>query len=123
MKQNVYDDPVFFAGYNVLRERKAGLNEVLEQPAMQSLLPDVLYILPNMTRNGRPAAILENIVVDEAQRGQGIGRAMLEYARERALEHGCYKLSLTSNARRADAHEFYRCCGMVQHGVSFRYQW
>ena len=81
----------------------------------------VLYTLPNMTRNGRPAAILENIVVDEALRGQGIGRAMLAYARECALARGCYKLSLTSNARRADAHEFYRRCGMLQHGVSFRY--
>jgi len=36
-----------------------------------------LYILPNMTRNGRPAAILENIVVDEPMRGQGIDSAML----------------------------------------------
>ena len=81
----------------------------------------VLYILPNMTHNGRPAAILENIVVAAAQRGQGIGRAMLAYARDRALEHGCYKLSLTSNAKRTGSHEFYRRCGMLQHGVSFRY--
>ena len=81
----------------------------------------VLYILPNMTRNGRPAAIVENIVVDEAHRGQGIGRAMLEYARAMAQTHGCYKLSLTSNAKRTEAHEFYRRCGMMQHGVSFRY--
>ncbi len=81
----------------------------------------VLYILPNMTRHGRPAAILENIVVDEAQRGQGIGRALLGYARDLARAKGCYKLSLTSNAIRTDAREFYRRCGMVQHGVSFRY--
>jgi GNAT superfamily N-acetyltransferase len=31
----------------------------------------VLSVLPNMTRHGRPAAILENIVVDEAHRGRG----------------------------------------------------
>lgn len=41
MKQNIYDQPDFFAGYYDLRARKAGLNEVLEQPAMQALLPDV----------------------------------------------------------------------------------
>ncbi len=81
----------------------------------------VLYVLPNMTRRGRPAAILENIVVDEAHRGQGLGRAMLAYARERAQALGCYKLSLTSNAKRTESHEFYRRCGMVQHGVSFRF--
>ena len=48
-------------------------------------------------------------------------RHMLEYAREEALAAGCYRLSLTSNAKRTDAHAFYRRCGMVQHGVSFRY--
>jgi GNAT superfamily N-acetyltransferase len=70
-----------------------------------------LYILPNMTRNGRSAAILENLVVDEPSRG--LGRAMLEFAREQARVRGCYKLSLTSNAVRTEAHEFYRRCGMA----------
>lgn len=81
----------------------------------------ILYLLPNMTRNGRPAAVLENIVVDVRYRGHGIGREILAYARELARMHGCYKLSLTSNASRVDAHAFYRRCGMMQHGVSFRY--
>jgi len=80
-----------------------------------------LYYLPNMTRSGRPVAILENIVVDALLRGQGIGRAMLLFAREQAQARKCYKLSLTSNAKRTEAHEFYRRCGMVQHGLSFRY--
>lgn len=48
--------------------------------------------------------------------------AMLEYARSVAQAQGCYKLSLTSHAKRTDAHAFYRKCGMVQHGVSFRYE-
>lgn len=80
-----------------------------------------LYLLPNTTRNGRPAAILENIIVDEPYRGRDIGRAMLEFVRERAREQNCYKLSLTSNAKRQEAHAFYLRCGMVQHGLSFRY--
>ncbi len=41
MKQNIYDNPEFFDGYKALRERGAGLNSALEQPAMRSLLPDV----------------------------------------------------------------------------------
>ncbi|MCP4752877.1 MAG: hypothetical protein GY866_18480 [Proteobacteria bacterium] len=40
MKQNLYDHPEFFAGYQALRDSKGGLNEVLEQPAMKSLLSD-----------------------------------------------------------------------------------
>jgi SAM-dependent methyltransferase len=41
MKQNLYDNPEFFSGYKALRDSNAGLNEVLEQPAIKSLLPDL----------------------------------------------------------------------------------
>lgn len=37
--QNIYDDPVFFAGYAALRDAESGLNAVLEQPALARLLP------------------------------------------------------------------------------------
>lgn len=81
----------------------------------------VLYLLPNMTHHSRMAAMLENIVVDSKHRRKGIGRAMVEYARQIAEQNGCYKLSLTSNAARTGAHCFYEECGMIRHGISFRY--
>ncbi|MDQ2084406.1 class I SAM-dependent methyltransferase [Xanthobacteraceae bacterium Astr-EGSB] len=37
--QNVYDDRDFFAGYEQLRRTGTGLNDVLEQPALWSMLP------------------------------------------------------------------------------------
>lgn len=37
--QNVYDDPQFYAGYAELRRSGSGLNEVLEHPALDRLLP------------------------------------------------------------------------------------
>ncbi|WP_108651403.1 class I SAM-dependent methyltransferase [Dongshaea marina] len=39
--QNVYDDPNFFTGYKQLRETSSGFNEILEQPALQSLLSTI----------------------------------------------------------------------------------
>jgi 2-polyprenyl-3-methyl-5-hydroxy-6-metoxy-1,4-benzoquinol methylase len=39
MKQNIYDHPDFFAGYQKLRDNPWVLNRVLEQPALRSLLP------------------------------------------------------------------------------------
>jgi SAM-dependent methyltransferase len=39
MKQNIYDDPRFFAGYSQLRRHESGLNMAVDQPAMRSLLP------------------------------------------------------------------------------------
>jgi ubiquinone/menaquinone biosynthesis C-methylase UbiE len=37
--QNIYDDPVFFAGYEKLRRTASGLNEAIEQPSFMRLLP------------------------------------------------------------------------------------
>jgi len=37
--QNIYDDEVFFAGYQTMRDAGSGLNEALEQPALRRLLP------------------------------------------------------------------------------------
>lgn len=41
MKQNVYDDPVFYESYINLRDEGKGLNDVLEIPAFRSLLPNL----------------------------------------------------------------------------------
>ncbi|WP_417815769.1 class I SAM-dependent methyltransferase [Thalassospira alkalitolerans] len=40
--QNVYDNPTFHEGYRSLRQTGTGLNDVLEQPALHSLLPENL---------------------------------------------------------------------------------
>jgi len=39
--QNIYDNPVFFEGYSALRKKDGNLNDLLEQPAMAGLLPDL----------------------------------------------------------------------------------
>jgi ubiquinone/menaquinone biosynthesis C-methylase UbiE len=41
MKQNIYDVPGFFKGYQRMRDSQGTLNEMLEQLAMLSLLPDI----------------------------------------------------------------------------------
>ncbi len=41
MKQNIYDIPGFFNGYKRMRDKQRGLNDVLEQLNILSLMPDV----------------------------------------------------------------------------------
>lgn len=41
MGQNVYDNEVFFNGYRALRKKEDNYNDLLEQPAMIDLLPDL----------------------------------------------------------------------------------
>ncbi len=39
--QNIYDNETFFQGYKALRDNEVNYNDLLEQPAMAKLLPDL----------------------------------------------------------------------------------
>jgi SAM-dependent methyltransferase len=89
MKQNVYDDPEFFAGYKALRDNDSGLNGTLEEPAVLGLLPDlegssVLDLgsgfgdFCRLARSRGAASVC----------GVEISRRMLETARERTDDAG-----------------------------------
>ena len=79
----------------------------------------VLAILPNLAHGGAPYAIVENVVVDGARRGRGVGKLLMREAIERARHAGAYKLVLSANAVRARAHEFYRSLGLKQTHAGF----
>lgn len=78
-----------------------------------------LLIMINLGHCGTPSAIIEDVVVDPDLQGRGFGRDMMLAAMEMAREKKCYKLVLSSNARRVRAHAFYESLGFERHGVSF----
>jgi GNAT superfamily N-acetyltransferase len=57
-------------------------------------------------RFGRRAWI-EDLAVDEGHRSQGVGKALLDAAKDWARERGASHLELDSSELRADAHRFY----------------
>ena len=59
---------------------------------------------------GRKAWI-ENVVVDDAARGLGLGQTLVEQAKELAASLGAKKIYLTSNPSRKAAHALYSKCG------------
>jgi N-acetylglutamate synthase-like GNAT family acetyltransferase len=79
-----------------------------------------LQIMPNLSHNARPWAILENVVVDSNCRREGTGRLLIEYALSRCREAGCYKVQLLSNKKRQEAHNFYRSMGFQESALGFR---
>jgi GNAT superfamily N-acetyltransferase len=78
-----------------------------------------LLIMDNLAKRGRKSAVIEDVAVDPACQGRGIGRAMMHHARELCREAGCYKLVLSSNLKREEAHRFYDALGFSRHGYSF----
>ena len=79
-----------------------------------------LLIMDNLGHQGTPSAIIEDVAVDPALHGQGIGKAMMQYAIRLAAENGCYKVALSSNLKRERAHAFYDSLDFERHGYSFR---
>jgi ribosomal protein S18 acetylase RimI-like enzyme len=79
-----------------------------------------LLVMHNLAHQGTPSAIVEDVVVSEAHRSQGVGRAMMAHAMDLARQAGCYKLVLSSNQKRERAHAFYESLGFQRHGFSFQ---
>lgn len=78
-----------------------------------------LLIMHNLAHCGTPSAIAEDVVVAPESQGKGIGRRMMAHALSEARSAGCYKLALSSNRKRTQAHAFYESLGFDQHGLSF----
>lgn len=72
-----------------------------------------LTMIPSLSRHGMLRAQIEGVRVGADQRGQGLGRAMIERAIELARGHGCGLVQLTSDKRRPDAVRFYESLGFT----------
>jgi len=74
-----------------------------------------LQVTPAIERD-RPAGKLGALIVDEAHRGHGVGRALVEAVEREARLRGCELVFLTTSDRRDDAHVFYERVGFEQTG-------
>ena len=77
----------------------------------------VMFRIPTALR-----AWIEDVVVDEAARGRGVGAALNRYAVALATEAGARTVDLTSRPARVAANELYRKLGFVQRDTNvYRY--
>ncbi len=71
----------------------------------------VCVIIPNLTRNVRPYAFVENVVTRKDCRGKGYASQCLEYAKDTALKNNCYKIMLLTGSKEPSTLEFYKKAG------------
>ena len=67
-----------------------------------------------------PFGLLEDVYVDEAMRGSGLGTEIVNAVVAEAKDRGCYKLVATSRYARPKVHELYVRIGFKDHGKEFR---
>lgn len=71
----------------------------------------VCVIIPNLTRNVRPYAFVENVVTHGDYRKKGYASACLDYAKKIAEEKNCYKMMLLTGSKEESTLQFYRNAG------------
>jgi GNAT superfamily N-acetyltransferase len=82
-----------------------------------------LHILPNMTRGGRPYALIENVVTAARYRGRGLGRGVMAALVEAARGQDANKIMLLTGTD-TGARGFYRKCGFegeTKHAMTLRF--
>lgn len=63
-----------------------------------------------------PALLLENIAVAPGRQGEGLGRALMAFAEERARAEGLAEVVLYTNERMTENLRFYPALGYVETG-------
>ncbi len=96
-------------------------NEIIIAADQEDKLLGFLQItyIPNLTLQGSWRAQLEGVRVNTSNRSEGIGKALIAHAIQRAKARGCHMVQLTSNSTRKDALRFYDSLGFIPSHVGF----
>ena len=71
----------------------------------------VCVIVPNLTRDIRPYAFIENVVTNKEYRGKGFASECLNYAKDIAIQNDCYKMMLLTGTKNESTLNFYKNAG------------
>ena len=83
----------------------------------------VCVIIPNLTRNIRPYALVENVVTHRDFRKKGYATECLNYAKEIAKRENCYKMMLLTGAKSEATLRFYANAGYNSSDKTAFIQW
>ena len=105
-------DDAYYAAFELIAADER--NQVLVAEADGRIVGTLqLTMIPGLSRHGMLRGQIEGVRVSSDQRGQGLGRAMIERAIEVARGQGCGLVQLTSDKRRPDAVRFYQSLGFT----------
>lgn len=83
----------------------------------------VCVVIPNLTRNIRPYAFIENVVTHTDYRGNGYATECLNYAKEIAEKMNCYKMMLLTGSKQESTLKFYENAGYNHSDKTAFIQW
>jgi GNAT superfamily N-acetyltransferase len=116
------EDPLDLAPYRValadIARQPGGL--LVAEEGGQVVGVCQLIVFRHLQSRGGLCAEIESVHVHPEQRGRGIGHVLMEAAVQQARDLGCYRMQLTSNMARPDAHRFYESLGFTPSHQGFK---
>ncbi len=109
-----YDEALPKAYYRAFEQIENDSNHELIVAELDGEVVGTLHLIfiPSISFQGGLRAQVESVRVGRVRRGQGIGRAMMKWALERAKGRGAHLVQLiTTHKSRKDAHRFYERLG------------
>ena len=104
--------------FDFKKENKAYAIKVTVSDGGVNLGRATLYVLYNDLHD-QPFGLMEDVFVEEGNRGKGTGTQLVKKVMEKAKEENCYKLICTSRHTSSKVHEFYAKLGFVSDGERF----
>ncbi len=83
----------------------------------------VVMIVPNLTHNQQPYALVENVITDERYRNKGYGTELLNAAKALAIKEKCYKIMLMTGSKKESTLNFYERAGYNKADKTAFIQW
>ena len=113
-------------------ERQALWERILNDPDHHIIVAEedgqivsscVCVIVPNLTHELRPYALIENVVTHADYRKRGLAGACLEFAHGLAVRRGCYKMMLMTGSKEESTLRFYERAGYSRGDKTAFNQW
>jgi len=67
--------------------------------------------------HGEPVALIDELIIDESSRGQGIGSQLIDHVVTYCAGLGCEEVEVSTEADNLAARDFYARRGFVEQGV------
>ncbi len=110
-----YTEPLpeqYYAAFDKIDSDKNNLLMVVELDNQVVGTLQLTYIT-YLTYKGGRRALIEGVRTDKYVRGQGVGKAVFQWAIQTAKEAGCHVVQLTTDKKRPVALEFYKNLGFI----------
>jgi ribosomal protein S18 acetylase RimI-like enzyme len=99
--------PSYFDAFDAL-DRDPDIHLVVAQDGEAGVVGCLqLCILPGLSSQGAPRALIEDVRVDASCRSRGVGEQLVQWALTEARQRGCKLVELLTHNTRTDAQRFY----------------